>query len=495
MANIKFLKGSQASFNSITKNADTFYYVDGKNLYLGDIKLSNTADVNAALDRITTNADEISSIKTALGDFTGNKFNTLSGEFATVKADVATLKTDVSTLQATTGNHTTKLEAVEAKAGANETAISGLQGSLADLSSIVATDENLQAEITRAKAEEARIAGLVATEQGRAEGVEANHESRIATMELFWDTTQESDKVVNTLKEIQEYIASDETGAAAMAESIAENKQAIADAKTAYEAADTTLQGNIDALAERVATVEGHTADLNPRMTAVEAKANVNEGAIATNAGNISKNAAAIETNAGNISANSDAIAAEAKRATLAEGGLDERIKSLEEMTTGGTGSIAQQISAAKSEAIKDANDYTDGQVSAATTHLEGEIEAAAAQALADAKADAAKTYATLEQGAKADSALQAADITTGTANGSIKVDGSDIAVAGLGSAAFTEASAYDVSGAAAAAQTAAASYTDSEVAKAKTHAETKATAAENNAKAYVDEALTWGTF
>ena len=41
------------------------------------------------------------------------------------------------------------------------------------------------------------------------------------------------------------------------------------------------------------------------------------------------------------------------------------------------------------------------------------------------------------------ESALQAADIVSGSANGTISVKGSDIAVTGLGSAAYTEASAY----------------------------------------------------
>ena len=54
-----------------------------------------------------------------------------------------------------------------------------------------------------------------------------------------------------------------------------------------------------------------------------------------------------------------------------------------------------------------------------------------------------AKSYATAAQGVKADSALQAADIATGTANGTISVKGSNIAVHGLGSAAYTEATAY----------------------------------------------------
>ena len=54
-----------------------------------------------------------------------------------------------------------------------------------------------------------------------------------------------------------------------------------------------------------------------------------------------------------------------------------------------------------------------------------------------------ASAYATAAQGALADSALQKADIATGSANGTIAVEGTDVAVAGLKSAAYTEASDY----------------------------------------------------
>lgn len=51
----------------------------------------------------------------------------------------------------------------------------------------------------------------------------------------------------------------------------------------------------------------------------------------------------------------------------------------------------------------------------------------------------------------KADSALQAGDITTGSANGTIAVKGSDITVTGLKSAAFSDATGFENAGAAAA--------------------------------------------
>lgn len=53
------------------------------------------------------------------------------------------------------------------------------------------------------------------------------------------------------------------------------------------------------------------------------------------------------------------------------------------------------------------------------------------------------EAYATAAQGTKADSAVQKADITTGTANGTIKVQGQAVSVYGLKSAAYTESSDY----------------------------------------------------
>ncbi len=96
---------------------------------------------------------------------------------------------------------------------------------------------------------------------------------------------------------------------------------------------------------------------------------------------------------------------------------------------------------------------------------------AAAAETAAKAYADGLATnYATAAQGAKADTALQAASITTGSANGAIAVNGTDVAVKGLGSAAFVETSAFDAAGtaatAAAQALADAKTYTDTEVAK-----------------------------
>lgn len=108
----------------------------------------------------------------------------------------------------------------------------------------------------------------------------------------------------------------------------------------------------------------------------------------------------------------------------------------------------------------------------AAIAVINGTGDGSIKKALSDAKAYAdglADNYATAAQGTKADSAVQKAQVTTGSSNGTIAVQGTDVAVKGLGSAAYTASSAYDAAG--------------------------KADTALTNAKAYTDTALTWGSF
>ena len=102
----------------------------------------------------------------------------------------------------------------------------------------------------------------------------------------------------------------------------------------------------------------------------------------------------------------------------------------------------------------------------------EGSINKAKQDAVSEAKQYAdglAANYATAAQGAKADTALQKADITEGATNGTIAVKGTDVAVHGLKSAAYAETTAFDAAG--------------------------KADQALTDAKAYTDTALTWGSF
>lgn len=106
--------------------------------------------------------------------------------------------------------------------------------------------------------------------------------------------------------------------------------------------------------------------------------------------------------------------------------------------------------------------------------------------------------FATAAQGKKADSAVQAADVVSGTANGTISVKGTDVAVKGLGSAAYANTGDFDASGAATGALSSAKTYADTKkseaIEAAAGDATTKANKALNDAKEYANGLLEWGT-
>ena len=100
-----------------------------------------------------------------------------------------------------------------------------------------------------------------------------------------------------------------------------------------------------------------------------------------------------------------------------------------------GTVDFAEQIATAKQEAITaaaaDAKTKADNSLTSAKAYSDG----------------LAKNYATAAQGTKADTALQKADIVASTTNGSISVKGTDIAIPGLKSAAYTESTSFEKAG------------------------------------------------
>lgn len=130
----------------------------------------------------------------------------------------------------------------------------------------------------------------------------------------------------------------------------------------------------------------------------------------------------------------------------------------------GTEGSVAKAVADAKSELVDNASEGYD-----TLGGLETKIKAVA-QSVTDknVSAEGDGTYITASANenkvtvtatkkttdaiALAETAVQ--KIATGSANGTISVDGSDVAVKGLGSAAYTESSAYDASGTAATVKT-----------------------------------------
>lgn len=109
---------------------------------------------------------------------------------------------------------------------------------------------------------------------------------------------------------------------------------------------------------------------------------------------------------------------------------------------------LKSYVDSAKTEAINTAGTNADAKITAkvgdiGSSTVKQYVDQAEADAISSANSYAdglASNYATAAQGAKADTALQKADITSGSANGTISVDGSDVSVKGLASAAYKAA-------------------------------------------------------
>lgn len=101
MAIVNFYKGTQAQYTALAaKDAYTFYLVEeeaSKDLYLGEVKLSNAADLAAAITRISTNESDINTIEATLTKLNGA--DTEDGSIAKmIKDAVDAVKSQIGTM-------------------------------------------------------------------------------------------------------------------------------------------------------------------------------------------------------------------------------------------------------------------------------------------------------------------------------------------------------------------------------------------------------------
>ena len=90
--NVKFLKGTLEAYNGLaTKDVNTFYYA-GQDLFLGEIKLSNGADLAAAILRIAENESDIVNLQKDIQALTGGETGSISG---LIEAAVSAAKTEL----------------------------------------------------------------------------------------------------------------------------------------------------------------------------------------------------------------------------------------------------------------------------------------------------------------------------------------------------------------------------------------------------------------
>ena len=239
-------------------------------------KKAEASDLNNAVAKIGTNEADIKTLKETT-------IPGINGEIAKKanSADVYT-KSEVNAITGTVAEGKTIVKMIEeAKSDAtyNDSEIRGLIKNNADaIEGIYKVDGETKSGVLAT--EIARVEGLVSTEVGRAQSAESTLSGRLDTVEAFWkEALRDGDEknVIDTLREIQEYIESDESGASAMAASIKANEDAIAAIFTAGEGETSpsgVLVNEIARVEEKIDENTSAIAAINDKDTGILANAN-----------------------------------------------------------------------------------------------------------------------------------------------------------------------------------------------------------------------------
>ena len=388
--NVKFLKGTAAGFEALVeKDLNTFYLVTGtdaeglatQDLYLGNVKLSNQPEITAALASLGESNKKIENLEKAVGDITG-------------------LSTEAKT------NLVAAINELVTKVNANTSAI----GKVEELTTT--TKANLVAAVneldTLAKANASAI-------------------GKVADL-----TTDAKTNVVAAVNEVVTKVANAETAGKVSVKALDSNDYSkvykIYQGETKEDDADFGLVGTINIPKDMVVqsgTVEVNPAGQEPGTYLVLTLANATNDKIYINAASLvdiyTAKAGATEVQL-TVSETGEISAA------LVDGGVATAKLADGAVTT-----------------VKIADD--------AVTTAKIVNEAITTDKIANGAIVKDKLDENLKKAVEnANSAVQ--KVEAGSADGSIKVDGTDVAVTGLKSAAFAETTAFDTAGSASTAET-----------------------------------------
>lgn len=490
MALVKFVSGVAAKFNAATADANTLYFLtDTKQIFKGSTPF--TPSIKVVTSDPETNSADVNTIyvNSATGRvsfFNGTSVQTIvKAPLAAIgngsEVEIASTKAVIDYVTAAIAGVNGNADALKKQVSANTANIATIQGEGAG--SIKAAQK--AAEAYANSAVNTLATGAVATNTAAITKLNGTGEGSVSKAVEDAKTALQAniDKKANKATTLAGYGITD-------AYTRGEADTAIA---TAVNAAGHLKRSIVDAL-PAVGEADEHTIYMVPKKVGAAGNESGNSyleymlvngkfEQVGDSTVDLTDYAKSADVTANIATAKSEAIAAARTETT-------NQIADLDVEDTAVDGKYVSAVSEVDGKVV-----VSRAALPAAATLVTGTANGTvkfngtdvAVKGLGSAAFTPASNYATAAQGAKADSALQAADVIEGSANGTIAVKGTDVEVHGLGSAAFVNTSEFDKTGAADKALGSAKSYADG-------LAVNYATVAQGNKADQAIEALTWGT-
>lgn len=286
--NVKFLKGTGENYAALqSKDKNTFYYVDNKYLYLGDILLSNGEDLAGAISRIAVNEASIKTLQDeldALVDPDGTGGGSISTQINTLRNDLtALINENTAAIQAEETRATNAEDQLRTDLTNAQNQLAGISGAVGSMNT---TFSGQIADLTsRVSANETNI-GTQSNKLSALIGGDENMTVRaIAAAELAKQLVPENaQESLDTLEEIAAWIQAHPSDASAMNEQIQTNTNSINGMSSAIGSHTTDIQGLKEQLANITAADTGLLKQAkdytDAQITPVQNQVNTNKASI-----------------------------------------------------------------------------------------------------------------------------------------------------------------------------------------------------------------------